>query len=70
MHEVKCIKQSKKSGLMFIKDEIYSVEKCKTMSLHKYVIVCGKFTNAHNQIKKLKRIFLASICKEHLEYIK
>ena len=70
MYKAKCIKESKPSGLMFIEDAVYAVEKCKFSALHKYVIVRGAFTNPNKEIKKLERVILADICREHLEIMK
>ena len=69
-HKAKCIKASiTKSGLMFVLDEVYLVEKSNSVTLGKYVIVAGIFTNSHKELHKLKRIISKELCQKHLKIV-
>ena len=69
-YKATCIKASiKVSGIMFIKDESYEVEKFKNMTLNKYVVVEGLFNNSHNEKRKLKRVIAKDICYDHLKIV-
>jgi len=69
MHKAKCILDSNESGLMFIMNEIYSVEKQKSTTMNKYVVVHGKFTNWRKEKFNAERILSKELCQKHLKIV-